>query len=309
MYQKSMKTMKTRLTIIVLLLAALTASTAMARVPRKKPTALDKGMVAYDKQNYQEAIQWMDEALAANADNGIALAYKGASLLELERLNEADAALSRAAELIDDVNTTTRAWVHSNRFFALIGLGDTITAMQEIDKAIADDNRQASYYRNRGAIRSEQGDLEGAIADYDKSLELNPDNAQVRAMRDETAEYLKSYNQAVAQAGKVTITEREITADDGLVEPQFPGGMDALREYIYKKTGWNSSKVPVSVMVDVTVDRAGKVTKAVVSKGYNAKLDKKALDICHKLPKFEPATFNDEPVESTITIPVRFPKP
>ena len=279
-----MKTIKSKFSMIALLLIALTFSTALARVPRKNPTPLDKGMVAYHNGEFLQAIEWLDQALEANPDNGIALAYKGASLRELQRLDEASSALGRAATLIDEVNTTTRAWVHSERFFTLLELGDTIQAMREIDLAINDDGRQATYWRNRGAILSEQGELEGAIADYDKALELKPDNAQVRAMRDETAQYLKNYNQAVAQAGTVTVTERELTEQDQMVPPQFPGGMDALREYIYKKTGWTTAKAPVSVMVDVTIDTTGRVTRAVVSKGVDKKLDKKAVDICSKLP-------------------------
>lgn len=303
-----MKTIKSKFSMIALLLIALTFSTALARVPRKNPTPLDKGMVAYHNGEFQEALQWLDQALEANPDNGIALAYKGASLRELQRLDEASSALGRAATLIDEVNSTTRAWVHSERFFTLLELGDTIQAMREIDLAINDDGRQATYWRNRGAIRSEQGDLEGAIADYDKALELNPDNAQVRAMRDETAQYLRDYNEAVAHNHAVTVTERELTEQDQMVPPQFPGGMDALREYIYKKTGWTTAKAPVSVMVDVTIDTTGRVARAVVSKGVDKKLDKKAVDICSKLPNFAPASLNGEPIEATITIPVRFPK-
>ena len=301
--------MKARITIIAVLLMTMAATTALARVPRKQPTAFDKGMVAYDNEQYEEAIRWMDEALAQNADNGIALAYKGASLRLLDRMAEAEPVLARAAELIDDTNSTTRAWVHHERFYALVTLGDTVQAMREIDLAIADNDRKAQYFRNRGVIHSERGNLEEAIADYDRAIALDPSDEQVKAMRDETAKYLNDYKQATAGAAVVITTERELTEKDGLVKPQFPGGMDALREYIYKKTGWTSAKAPVSVMVDITIDTQGKVSNAVISKGVDTKLDKKALDICRKLPNFEPATLEGKPVEATITIPVRFPKP
>lgn len=306
---KTAETMKTRITIIAVLLMVMTATTALARVPRKQPTALDKGMMAYDKEQYEEAIRWMDEALAQNADNGIALAYKGASLRLLDRMAEAEPVLARAAQLIDDTNSTTRAWVHHERFYALVSLGDTVQAMREIDLAIADNDRKAQYFRNRGVIHSERGNLEEAIADYDRAIALDPSDEQVKAMRDETAQYLEKYNQATAGGAVVVVTEREVTEKDGLVKPQFPGGMDALREHIYKKTGWTSAKAPVSVMVEVTIDKTGRVTNAVVSKGVEPKLDKKALDICRKLPNFVPATFEGKPVETTMTIPVRFPKP
>ena len=83
-----MKTIKSKFSMIALLLIALTFSTALARVPRKNPTSLDKGMVAYHNGEFLQAIEWLDQALEANPDNGIALAYKGASLRELQRLDD-----------------------------------------------------------------------------------------------------------------------------------------------------------------------------------------------------------------------------
>ena len=87
--------MKTKIVLITLLLAAFVASTASARVPRKNPTEFDKGTMAYDKQQYQKAIEWMDKVLLQNPDNGYALAYKGSSLRYLDQLDEAITALDQ----------------------------------------------------------------------------------------------------------------------------------------------------------------------------------------------------------------------
>ena len=157
--------MKTKVVLITLLLAAFLASTASARVPRKNPTEFDKGTTAYDKQQYQQAIDWMDKVLDQNPDNGYALAYKGSSLRYLKRLDEAVTALDRAATLIDDVNTAFRAWTNSERFYALVDQGDTIAALQAIDLAIQDDGNNPVYWTNRAVIKAGQGNLDEAIAD------------------------------------------------------------------------------------------------------------------------------------------------
>lgn len=301
--------MKTRI-VIMLLLTALAVSTVSARVPRKNPTEFDKGTIAYDKQQYQKAIDWMDKVLQQNPDNGFALAYKGSSLRNLGHLDEAVTALSRATTLIDDTNTTFRAWTHSERFRALITQGDTIAALQAIDLAIRDDSRQAGYWENRAVIKAAQGNLDEAIADYDQAVALAPNDTQLIEKRQRAIDYNEQYKaSAAAIAAGENSTERDVTDSDEVVLPQFPGGNDALREYIFKKTGWNTSKSPASVMVDVTIDKQGNVTNAVIKKGYNKNLDNKALKICRKLPKFSPATLHGQPIESTITIPVRFPKP
>lgn len=302
--------MKTKIVLITLLLAAFVASTASARVPRKNPTEFDKGTKAYDKQQYQKAIEWMDKVLLQNPDNGYALAYKGSSLRYLDQLDEAITALDRASTLIDDVNTAFRAWTHSERFRALIAQGDTVAAMQAIDLAIRDDAKQAVYWENRAVIKAAQGNLDEAIADYDQAVSLAPNDTLLIEKRQRAIDYNEQYKaSAAAIAAGENHTERDITDADEVVLPQFPGGNDALREYIFKKTGWDTSKSPVSVMVDVTINNEGKVTNAAIKQGYNKDLDNKALKICRKLPNFSPATYHGQPIESTITIPVRFPKP
>ena len=302
--------MKTKIVLITLLLAAFVASTASARVPRKNPTEFDKGTMAYDKQQYQKAIEWMDKVLLQNPDNGYALAYKGSSLRYLDRMDEAITALDRATTLIDDVNTAFRAWTHSERFRALIAQGDTVAAMQAIDLAIRDDAKQAVYWENRAVIKAAQGNLDEAIADYDQAVSLAPNDTLLIEKRQRAIDYNEQYKaSAAAIAAGENYTERDITDADEVVMPQFPGGNDALREYIFKKTGWDTSKSPVSVMVDVTINNEGKVTNTVIKQGYNKDLDNKALKICRKLPNFSPATHHGQPIESTITIPVRFPKP
>ena len=302
--------MKTKIVLITLLLAAFVASTASARVPRKNPTEFDKGTMAYDKQQYQKAIEWMDKVLLQNPDNGYALAYKGSALRYLDRMDEAITALDRATTLIDDVNTAFRAWTQSERFRVLIAQGDTVAAMQAIDLAIRDDAKQAVYWENRAVIKAAQGNLDEAIADYDQAVSLAPNDTLLIEKRQRAIDYNEQYKaSAAAIAAGENHTERDITDADEVVLPQFPGGNDALREYIFKKTGWDTSKSPVSVMVDVTINNEGKVTNAVIKQGYNKDLDNKALKICRKLPNFSPATHHGQPIESTITIPVRFPKP
>lgn len=300
--------MKTRIVLIALLFAFM-ASTAMARVPRKNPSEFDKGTTCYDKQQYQQAIEWMDQVLAQNPDNGFALAYKGSSLRYLDRLDEAAAALDRAATLIDDVNTAFRAWTNSERFYAHIYNGDTIAAMQAINEAIRDDGKNALYWENRAVIKSALGQFDESIADYDQAVALAPNDTDLKAKRQRVIDYQERYQAAVDGIGVDYYDMRDTTATDEVVLPQFPGGDEALKAYLNRKTGWSDTKPPVSVIVEVTIDEKGKVTDATIFNGYSKKLDKKALEICRELPQFAPATHHGEPMECKMQIRIRFVDP
>src|SRR6266850_7191852 len=52
--------------------------------------------------------------------------------------------------------------------------GDLDGAISDYTKAIEINPRYAEAYANRGLARKTKADLEGAIADYDKAIALNP---------------------------------------------------------------------------------------------------------------------------------------
>lgn len=298
--------MRTKVVIIAMTLVAIAVGTASARVPRKNPSAYDMGTEAYDNQQYEQAIAWMEQALEKNEDNGFALAYKGSALRLLDRYAESADVLGRAVGLIDDVNTTFRAWTHAERCYALLELHDTVAALDEINKAIDDNSREAIYWQNRAAIHGRQFRFEQALADYEQALLLSPDDDDLRQQRDRA---LKSREYFSHRNDPEYCAERDTTAADEVVLPQYPGGNTAMNEYINSKTGWDKAKRPVRVTVEALIDAQGNVAEARIVSGINKKLDNKALEICKGLKHFSPATHHGQPVECSIMIPVRFVDP
>jgi hypothetical protein len=96
--------------------------------------------------------------------------------------------------------------------------------------------------------------------------------------------------------------------------PQFPGGQDSLdlyikeavESFIYADTNetfpWGES---VYVAFEIATD--GMVTKPIVEMGYNALLDSAALDIVRNMPRWIPATNeNDMPVVASYRLQILF---
>jgi tetratricopeptide (TPR) repeat protein len=57
--------------------------------------------------------------------------------------------------------------------------GDLVGAIVDFDQAIEIDPRHARYYFRRGAAKQGNGDLDDAIADYTKAIEIDPQHSLV----------------------------------------------------------------------------------------------------------------------------------
>jgi len=66
------------------------------------------------------------------------------------------------------------ASTYNNRGLAKGKLGDFEGAIADCDKAIELNPKSASAYNNRSINKASLGDFEGAVVDCDKAIELNP---------------------------------------------------------------------------------------------------------------------------------------
>jgi tetratricopeptide (TPR) repeat protein len=63
----------------------------------------------------------------------------------------------------------------------------------------------AEAYYNRAMSKLQQGDFSGAIADFTKSIEIEPDNFMAHVQRAYTRSNLKDYNGAIADYVQVVV--------------------------------------------------------------------------------------------------------
>jgi protein TonB len=91
-------------------------------------------------------------------------------------------------------------------------------------------------------------------------------------------------------------------------QPTFPGGLDSLK--IFFKT---NLRYPTDlhgcegvVFVGFVVTEDGSITDTEIVKSPCKRLDKLALDLFQKMPKWIPAMENDKPIRRRMIFPLKF---
>lgn len=92
------------------------------------------------------------------------------------------------------------------------GLEDYQGAIQDYNKVIELDPENVDAYHNRGLAKSDLGDLEGAIQDYNKAIKLDPEASLTYYNLAWENYKLKNYEQAIQSFTKV------IELDPGMIE-------------------------------------------------------------------------------------------
>ncbi len=90
--------------------------------------------------------------------------------------------------------------------------------------------------------------------------------------------------------------------------PEFPGGTQALMEYIRNNIKWPSDEPDIQgrVIVSFVVEKDGSVSNAKVVKSVHPAFDAEALRVVNGMPKWIPGKQNGEPVNTKYVMPVIF---
>jgi tetratricopeptide (TPR) repeat protein len=164
--------------------------------------------------NYDQAIQLLQQATQADPTKDLLWAYLGDAYLKGKKYPEAADAYQKAIAI-----TPTKGGYHA-------GLADAYakSSPPQMDKAIAEYKAAADaepanaamYYFNEGALFTNTGKVNDAIAAFDKTIELDPNRAD--------AYYWKGVN----------MMANATTAKDGkFIAP--PGTAEAFQKYLELK--------------------------------------------------------------------------
>ena len=95
---------------------------------------------------------------------------------------------------------------------------------------------------------------------------------------------------------------------DGIVEemPHFPGGDQALMDYLKKNMRYPDEDVQGRVIVSFMVEKDGSISDVKVVKSLSEGADKEALRLINSMPKWHPGKQLGTPVNTKYTVPVIF---
>ena len=91
---------------------------------------------------------------------------------------------------------------------------------------------------------------------------------------------------------------------------EFPGGMPALMKWlgnnIHYPEAAQQNDIQGRVIVKFVVEKDGSIGQATILKGVDRDLDREALRVVNKMPKWQPGKNNGVSVRSYFTLPVVF---
>ena len=92
--------------------------------------------------------------------------------------------------------------------------------------------------------------------------------------------------------------------------PEYPGGEQALREYIKKNVHYpvlaKQGNIQGTVYVKFVIDTYGKVTNVEIQRGVNSLLDMEALRVVSSLPNWKPGRQRGKKVKVSLSVPIKF---
>ncbi len=98
-----------------------------------------------------------------------------------------------------------------------------------------------------------------------------------------------------------------VSADEN---PDYPGGMEAMRSFLSKNMQYprvaTSNGVSGRVIVQFIVERDGSIAQAKVIKSIGFGCDEEALRVVNKMPKWKPGVNNGQKVRVYYTLPIYF---
>ncbi|MCA9706418.1 MAG: tetratricopeptide repeat protein [Myxococcales bacterium] len=144
-------------------------------------------------QTPDQALEYLDSALALDPDFVPALGCKGTLLGQLQRHEEALMCFARISELQPKSGAA-----HYSIGLHLQALGRDQDALVAYSKAIEVAPDEADAYVNRGRLRDETGDPEQAIVDYDAALRLQPNDSVALSNRGNSLMGLERFDEALA---------------------------------------------------------------------------------------------------------------
>lgn len=183
--------------------------------PNNEVIYFHRGKVQLYKGNYDRAIDDLNKAIKLDAEYVLAYSYRGYSKRKKDDFDGAIKDFNKAIELnSDDVLTFGRIDEEplygsgkgfdqnnfeefNNRGTAKALNGDYEGAIADFNKAMKINPNDEKPYHTCGIAKSKRGDFDGAIAEFNKAIELKPKYARAFSNRGNIYFYKKEFKKAI----------------------------------------------------------------------------------------------------------------
>ena len=112
------------------------------------------------------------------------------------------------------------------------------------------------------------------------------------------------------QRDTIKKTESEFIIFDEHPIPDYPGGIEALLEFVNSMAvlhkGFDTCNIAGKVFIKFIVDTTGLIINPKILRGINPRLDSIAINIVNSMPKWIPAKQNGKPVSSEYILPIKY---
>ncbi|MEE1082945.1 MAG: tetratricopeptide repeat protein [Paludibacteraceae bacterium] len=126
-----------------------------------------RGVARLNIGKYEDALADFVKGLELDEYNSALMTCKGIAYVQMKKYDDAKRSFSEAIG-----NTTRKCPIYIYRAKANILAGDTVSALEDVEKSLALDKYDADAYAFRGMIRYLKKDYKDAVSDYDEALRL-----------------------------------------------------------------------------------------------------------------------------------------
>ncbi|MBW8330702.1 MAG: TonB family protein [Prolixibacteraceae bacterium] len=154
---------------------------------------------------------------------------------------------------------------------------------------------------------------DGVISPHLKMDDINPNEIEsINVLKNESATTKYGEN---GKNGVLEINMKKTREVFTMVEemPQFPGGVEALKTFVYSTLKYPTIALENGIQGQITVkfviDKTGSVKNVRLHRGVDPSLDKEGLRIIESMPKWTPGKQNGETVDVAYEMPINFKLP
>lgn len=153
--------------------------------------------------------------------------------------------------------------------------------------------------------------VKNEVMDMDTQKEDNTARGVVNQEGSDDADKFKAVQEQVVVKEPEPEKPKEEEIFQAVEQPaEFPGGMAALMKWLGNNIRYpeaaQQNDIQGRVIVKFVVEKDGSVGHATILKGVDRDLDREALRVVNKMPKWQPGKNNGVAVRSYFTLPVQF---